>query len=58
MSLRAITPKQETIAKLNDQLRRTFQGGKIMMTASVNALPEATKANMEECSASQFRRTE
>ena len=46
MSLRAITPKQETIAKLNDELRRTFQGGKIMMTASVNALPDNTKANL------------
>lgn len=31
------------LAKLNDQLRTTFQGGSVCMTAGINALPEATR---------------
>jgi hypothetical protein len=27
------------IARLNDEFRSTFEGGKVLMTASVNALP-------------------
>jgi hypothetical protein len=34
------------IAHLNDELRRTFSGGKIMMTAGVGALPDDAKANV------------
>jgi predicted lipid carrier protein YhbT len=33
----------EKIAKLNDQVRTTFQGGSICMTAGVNALSEALR---------------
>jgi Protein of unknown function (DUF3768) len=28
-----------TIARLNDEFRSTFEGGKVLMTTSVNALP-------------------
>ena len=31
------------IAELNDAFRRSFVGGKVVMTASVNALPEAIR---------------
>lgn len=34
------TEYRERIAQLNDRLRQTFWGGKIMTTAGVNALPE------------------
>ena len=34
------------IAQLNDNLRRTFSGGKVMMTASVNALDQDTMAEV------------
>ena len=46
MSLTVISLKSATIAKLNDQLRSTLQGGQIMITAGVNALPDRTKANI------------
>jgi predicted nucleic acid-binding Zn-ribbon protein len=32
------------IAKLNDTFRRSFSGGKIMMTSGVNELPDMVKA--------------
>ena len=35
---------REGIRRLNDALRQTFAGGRIMMTAGVNALPDADKA--------------
>ena len=34
------------IRDLNDQLRRTFAGGRVMLTAGVNALGVATKATV------------
>ena len=46
MSLTVITLKSAAIARLNDQLRQTLMGGKIMMTAGINALPDRTKANV------------
>ena len=35
----------ERIRELNDAFRRTFAGGKVVMTASVAALPEMVRAN-------------
>ena len=34
------------IAQLNDHLRRTFSDGKVMLTAAVNSLDPATKAEV------------
>ena len=36
------------IAKLNDAFRSTFQGGRVVTTATVASLPEATKAKVLE----------
>ena len=36
----------ERIRALNDQLRRTFQGGKVMMTSGINGLPDDVKARI------------
>lgn len=41
MSLQTTTNK---IALLNDAFRKTFSGGKVLMTASVDALPTMVKA--------------
>jgi len=38
----------ERIRALNDQLRRTFRGGKVMMTSGINALPDDLKARILE----------
>jgi hypothetical protein len=35
-----------TIRRLNDAFRTTFMGGRIMLTAGVNGLPDDTKANV------------
>ena len=35
---------RDRIRQLNDALRRSFAGGRIVMTAGVNALPDAEKA--------------
>ena len=36
--------KTVRIRELNDALRRTFVGGRVMLTAGVDALPDADKA--------------
>src|SRR5437870_4594939 len=36
--------KKQRIRLLNDHLRTSFTGGKVMLTAGVDALPAATKA--------------
>jgi Protein of unknown function (DUF3768). len=38
--------KSAKIAALNDALRKTLVGGKIVMTAGINALPDRTKAKV------------
>jgi DNA-directed RNA polymerase subunit RPC12/RpoP len=37
-------PEHEKIAVLNDAFRRCFSGGRVMMTAGVNELPDMVKA--------------
>ena len=37
-------PKTARIRELNDAFRRTFAGGKVVMTAGVDALPDMVKA--------------
>ncbi len=39
-------PKAELIRQLNDALRRTFQGGRVMMTSGFASLPEEVKAEV------------
>jgi Protein of unknown function (DUF3768) len=36
--------KRETIAMLNDAFRRTFSGGRVLMTSGVDELPDMVKA--------------
>jgi hypothetical protein len=36
--------KRETIAVLNDTFRRTFSGGRVLMTCGVSELPDMVKA--------------
>lgn len=38
--------KSAAIARLNDELRQTLTGGRIMMTAGINALPDQTRARV------------
>jgi len=42
----AVLSLPSPIARLNDAFRTTFTGGRIMLTAGVNALPDSTKANI------------
>ena len=36
------------IRELNDQFRRTYQGGKMMMTSGIDALPVSVKSHILE----------
>jgi hypothetical protein len=38
----------DKIRALNDELRRTFHGGKVMMTSGINALDDGVKARILE----------
>ena len=38
-------PKTKRIRDFNDAFRKTFAGGKVVMTASVASLPEMVRAN-------------
>jgi Protein of unknown function (DUF3768) len=38
----------EKIRALNDEFRRTFHGGKVMMTSGINALADGVKARVLE----------
>jgi Protein of unknown function (DUF3768) len=40
------TVEKKTIAELNDQLRRTFRGGKILLTEAVQALDMVTRMEL------------
>ena len=40
-----IEERVNSVALLNDAFRRSFSRGKVVMTASVNALPDCVKAN-------------
>jgi len=44
VTLCAGRPQVKTIARLNDEFRSTFEGGKVLMTAAVNALPVEVRA--------------
>ena len=46
MSPAVITPKSQIIARLNDALRQSFTGGRVMMTAGIDALSARTKASV------------
>lgn len=39
-------PEMQEIRRLNDQLRQTFSGGKVMMTQGINALADDTLARV------------
>jgi hypothetical protein len=45
MSTAILSDKTATIQRLNDAFRTTFAGGKMVMTASVAALPEMVKSS-------------
>jgi hypothetical protein len=51
--------RASSIAALNDALRTTFQGGKVFMTAGINELVDAVKADVLETvrTFSQFDRS-
>lgn len=38
--------RSQTIQRLNDALRQTFTGGRVMMTDGINALPNDVKAKV------------
>jgi hypothetical protein len=41
-----VRSRSQRIAQLNDALRKTFTGGKVMLTAAVDALDPGTKAEV------------
>ncbi|MFL9828724.1 DUF3768 domain-containing protein [Rhodoplanes sp. SY1] len=43
MSVLSHTPKTERIRELNDAFRRTFEGGRVMLTAGFQSLPETAR---------------
>ena len=43
--IEAPTRPSTDIARLNDLFRKSFRGGRVMMTSSVDALPECVKAH-------------
>jgi hypothetical protein len=42
----SVRSSSSTIQRLNDEFRRSFVGGRVMMTAGINALPDAMKAQV------------
>jgi hypothetical protein len=46
--LRPAAEKTARIRELNDNFRRSFQGGRVMLTSGVNALEAETKAKVLE----------
>ena len=41
-----LSPNHQKIAELNDQFRKSFCGGKVLMTCGIDALDWATKAKI------------
>ncbi len=53
-SEQATLSQAEKVAALNDAFRKTFSGGKVLMTAGVNELPDMVKAEAL-CTVAVFR---
>lgn len=46
VAVSAAAPRAARIANFNDALRRTFTGGRVMISAGVSALPEEVRATL------------